>query len=340
VQTRWGFLNRQFNLLTEVQAMLLDGHFILEHNARFRSGEFFNFNGTAGIMRRSMIDDAGGWQHDTLTEDSDLSYRAQLNAWKFVYLPEVECPSELPVDTHSFQVQQFRWAKGLTQVAVKLLGRILRADLPLAVKLEAVWHLTPNLVYPLMILVTALTLPVMIVRFYVGWQDLLLVDLPFLLLTFGSVILFYTYAQYERDPKSWKRAILLMPLLIAAGAALTISNARAVLEALFGVKTGFVRTPKYAVTGTAQNRDNRAAVQRAKYRSKAGWLPYVELAAGTLYLTMAAYAVETTNLLAAPLLSIFVGGYFWAAFTKLHRDWKDRFAWERARKLETEFSNG
>ena len=127
VQTRWGYTNRHHNVLTEVQAMLLDGHFVLEHVARSGAGKFFNFNGTAGILRRSMIEDAGGWQHDTLTEDSDLSYRAQLKGWKFVYVPSIECQSELPVETYGFQVQQSRWAKGLTQVAKKLLKTILQA---------------------------------------------------------------------------------------------------------------------------------------------------------------------------------------------------------------------
>ena len=128
VQTRWSYLNRDYSFLTEVEAMLLDGHFILEHGARSRAGYFFNFNGTAGILRRKMIDDAGGWQHDTLTEDSDLSYRAQLKGWRFVYMPGLECPSELPVEMHGFQVQQSRWAKGLTQCARKLLPMILRVE--------------------------------------------------------------------------------------------------------------------------------------------------------------------------------------------------------------------
>src|ERR1700681_660355 len=177
VQTRWGYLNRHYNLLTEVQAMLLDGHFVLEHGARCGGGLFFNFNGTAGILRASMIDDAGGWQHDTLTEDSDLSYRAQLKGWRFVYLPSIECPSELPVEMHGFQVQQSRWAKGLTQVAMKLMPAILRADLPKRVKAEAFMHLTPNITYPLMIVVSALMLPVMIVRFYMGVWQMMFLDL-------------------------------------------------------------------------------------------------------------------------------------------------------------------
>ena len=151
VQTRWSYLNRHYSVLTEVEAMLLDGHFVIEHAARFGSGLFFNFNGTAGVLRARMIEDAGGWQHDTLTEDTDLSYRAQLKGWRFLYVPSIDCPSELPVDTYGFQVQQSRWAKGLTQVAKKLLPTILRSDLPRRVKLEAFFHLTPNISYPLML---------------------------------------------------------------------------------------------------------------------------------------------------------------------------------------------
>ncbi|MBM3796759.1 MAG: glycosyltransferase [Acidobacteria bacterium] len=334
VQGRWTYLNRYYNLLTEVQGMLLDGHFILEHNGRYRSGLFFNFNGTAGILRKSMIEDAGGWEHDTLTEDSDLSYRAQIKGWRFVYCPEVECPSELPFDMHGFQVQQARWAKGLTQVAIKLLRRILKTDLHWRVKLEAFSHLTPNITYPLMILVTAMMLPVMIVRFYVGWQQLLLVDLPLLMATFLSVVFFYIYAWYERDPKSWPRAVLMIPVLMAAGATLTVSNTKAVLEALMGVQTSFVRTPKYAITGT-QTRENKRAEAVKKYRSKAGWLPWIEFGLGSYFLAMCFYAVDTYNFLAVPLLAVFVAGYYWASLSTLSREVRDRLARERARRLET-----
>ena len=151
VQTRWTYLNRDYSALTQVESILLDGHFVIEHGARARSGLFFNFNGTAGVWRRTAIEDAGGWQHDTLTEDTDLSYRAQLRGWKFLYLPHVECPSELPVEMNSFKAQQARWAKGLMQTAKKILPRLLRADVPGHVKAEAVFHLTANISYPLMI---------------------------------------------------------------------------------------------------------------------------------------------------------------------------------------------
>src|ERR1700730_9438918 len=221
VQTRWSYLNRYYSLLTEVEGMLLDGHFVIEHGARFGSGLFFNFNGTAGILRASMIEDAGGWQHDTLTEDSDLSYRAQIKGWRFVYVPSVDCPSELPVDTYVFQVQQSRWAKGLTQVAIKLLPRILRSKEPWRVKLEAFCHLTPNISYPLMLIMSALMLPVMIVRFYMGVFQMLTVDLPLIVASFCSIWAFYLMAQRELDRPHWKRAIVLMPALMAAGIALT-----------------------------------------------------------------------------------------------------------------------
>ncbi|HTM51057.1 MAG TPA: glycosyltransferase, partial [Bryobacteraceae bacterium] len=217
VQTRWSYLNRDYNYLTEVEAMLLDGHFILEHGARSTAGYFFNFNGTAGILRRKAIDDAGGWQHDTLTEDSDLSYRAQLAGWRFVYLPGLDCPSELPVEMHGFQIQQSRWAKGLTQVAKKLLPRILKADIPKRVKFEALMHLTPNISYPLMILLSALMLPVMIIRFYMGWLEMVFLDLPLIAASFWSISLFYVLAQRELYPKTWKRTILMLPMLMAVG---------------------------------------------------------------------------------------------------------------------------
>jgi cellulose synthase/poly-beta-1,6-N-acetylglucosamine synthase-like glycosyltransferase len=330
VQTRWSYINRHFNLLTEVEAMLLDGHFVIEHGARFGSGLFFNFNGTAGILRAAMIDDAGGWQHDTLTEDSDLSYRAQLKGWRFVYLPEIDCPSELPVDTYGFQVQQSRWAKGLTQVAKKLLPTILRSDVPLRVKAEAFFHLTPNISYPLMLVISALMLPVMIVRFYMGWFQMFTIDLPLIVASFWSISAFYLMAQRELYPKNWLRAVLLMPALMAAGVALTVINTKAVFEALFGIESAFARTPKYAVG------DRKVKIENAAYRRRSGWLPYVELAIGTYFLYMVDFAIETWNYPAVPFLLLFVVGYFWAGITTLYQEYQGRLAWQRERALALE----
>ena len=332
VQTRWSYLNRHFNLLTEVEAMLLDGHFVIEHGARAGSGLFFNFNGTAGILRASMIEDAGGWQHDTLTEDSDLSYRAQLKGWRFVYVPDIECPSELPVETYGFQIQQSRWAKGLTQVAMKLLPSILRSDVPLRVKVEAFFHLTPNISYPLMLIVSALMLPVMIVRFYMGWFQMLTIDQPLIIASFWSISAFYMAAQHELHPKNWKRALALLPALMAAGVALTVINTKAVLEALFGIKSAFARTAKYAVG------DRKVKLEHGEYRRRSGWLPYAELAVGTYFLAMVVFALESFNYLAVPFLTLFVGGYYWAGFSTLWEEYKGKLAFERQREVAAEQS--
>jgi len=331
VQTRWGYLNRHYNLLTEVQAMLLDGHFVMEHVARAGAELFFNFNGTAGILRKSMIEDAGGWQHDTLTEDSDLSYRAQLKGWKFVYDPTVECLSELPVETYGFQVQQSRWAKGLTQVAKKLLIRILRSDQPFRVKLEAFFHLTPNISYPLMIGVSALILPVMIVRFYQGWFQMLWIDVPLIAASFWSISAFYMAAHRALFPKTWKRGFLFLPALLAAGVALTIINSRAVIEALIGYQTEFVRTAKYAIGDK-----ERVRLREIKYRRRSGWLPYAEIAAGSAFLWITVYAINSMNYLAAPFLLLFVGGYYWAGFTTLWQEHQGKLAFERQQELAAE----
>ena len=178
VQTRWGHINRDYSLLTQVQSVLLDGHFILEHGGRNRSGRFFNFNGTAGLWRRAAIDDAGGWQHDTLTEDLDLSYRAQMKGWRFVYLQDVVCPAEIPVEMNAFKSQQHRWAKGSIQTCQKLLPRILASDLPLHVKVESAFHLTANFAYPLMVLLSLLMFPAMVIRYNMGLYEMLIVDVP------------------------------------------------------------------------------------------------------------------------------------------------------------------
>jgi hypothetical protein len=321
-------MNRDHSLLTEVQALMLDGHFALEHISRFGQGLFFNFNGTAGILRRTMIEDAGGWQHDTLTEDSDLSYRAQLKGWQFIYLPWIECPSELPVDTYGFQVQQQRWAKGLTQCALKLLPRIFRSkEISLREKVEAWFHMTPNISYPLMVIVSAMMLPVMIVRFYMGPWEMALIDLPLIAASFWSISAFYVIAQRELHPTGWKRSVLLLPMLMAVGVGLTIINTRAVLEALFGVETAFARTPKYAIGDRPMN------LEVKKYRRRSGWLPYAEIAVGTYFLGMIGFAIETYNFFSIPFLGLFVGGYFWAGFGTLYQEHQSRLQWMKQQKL-------
>jgi cellulose synthase/poly-beta-1,6-N-acetylglucosamine synthase-like glycosyltransferase len=304
VQTRWTHINRNYSLLTQVEAILLDGHFVLEHSARSRSGVFFNFNGTAGMWRRSAIDEAGGWEHDTLTEDTDLSYRAQLKGWKFLYLQDVECPAELPVEMTAFKTQQARWAKGLIQVSKKILPRVLKSDVSRHQKIEAVYHLTANISYPLMIVLSVLLLPAMIIRFYQGWFQMLYIDLPLFMASTFSISSFYLVSQKELFPKSWLRSLLYLPLLMSLGIGLTITNTIAVLEALVGRQTAFVRTPKYRV---ASKKDKLLGT---KYRKRLVWVPWIELLIGTYFALAIFYAIDNENYFTVPFLLLFVIGYW------------------------------
>lgn len=311
VQTRWTYLNRDYSLLTQVETILLDGHFVVEHGARSRRGTFFNFNGTAGVWRCAAIESAGGWEHDTLTEDTDLSYRAQLRGWKFLYLPEIECASELPVDMNGFKAQQARWAKGLMQTAKKILPKVLKSNAPWHVKAEAFFHLTANISYPLMVVFSVTLLPVMIVRFYQGWFQMLVIDLPLFLASTCSISSFYLVAQKEIRPKTWTRTFLYMPFVMAVGIGISIRNAQAVLEAIVGKKTEFARTPKYKIEG------KKDTFVSKKYRNKVGWVPFAEVFLGIYFAATVVYAVTNENYATIPFLLLFVWGYLYTGFMSL-----------------------
>jgi cellulose synthase/poly-beta-1,6-N-acetylglucosamine synthase-like glycosyltransferase len=335
VQGRWTWINRQYSTLTQVEAIMLDGHFVIEHGGRHFSGRFFNFNGTAGMWRRVAIENAGGWQHDTLTEDTDLSYRAQLRGWKFVYDPAIECPSELPVEVNAFKSQQARWAKGLIETARKLLPTIWRSSQPLKIKLEASFHLTASIAYPLMVLFSLILLPAMIVRFYQGWFQMLYLDLPLFLASTCSVSTFYLVAQRELYPHSWRRRVKYIPFMMATGIGLSILNAKVVLEALFGLKSEFVRTPKYRVEG------REAAWERKKYLRKGGWIPAVELGLAGYFLYVTAYSFSVQDYLTTPFLLLFFVGYFYMGSlsllqTSLRRLWNATPALVRADSVSAE----
>jgi cellulose synthase/poly-beta-1,6-N-acetylglucosamine synthase-like glycosyltransferase len=311
VQTRWTHINRHYSFLTEVEAILLDGHFVLEHSGRARSNVFFNFNGTAGVWRRKAIEDAGGWQHDTLTEDTDLSYRAQLKGWKFIYRQDVECPAELPVEMTAFKTQQARWAKGLIQTGKKILPRVLKSDQPFRVKLESWYHLTANLSYPLMVVLSVLLLPAMVIRFYQGWFQMLYIDVPLFLASTFSISSFYLVSQRELFPKTWPRALLYLPFLMAVGIGLTVTNTCAVIEALIGKQTAFARTPKYRV----ESKKDR--VQAVKYRKRLGWIPWIEMLIGGYFALTVYYALQNENYLTVPFLMLFVVGYWYTGLMSL-----------------------
>jgi len=310
VQVRWEHLNREYSHLTQAQAIFLDGHFVIEHTARNRSGRFFNFNGTAGVWRRATIEDAGGWQHDTLTEDLDLSYRAQLRGWQFVYLPEVVSPAEVPVEMNAFKSQQHRWAKGSIQTARKLLPRILRSGLPREVKLEAFFHLTANFTYPLMILLTVLMPVSMVIRFKHGWYEVLLLDLPFFWTATMSVVVFYTASQREIGMAWWKQ-VKYLPFIMALGIGMCVNQSKAVIEALVGYETGFTRTPKTGMQGR-----DRSWLQK-KYRTLLTAQPLLELALGAYLTSAIGFALDKGVYFSLPFLLLFQWGFFYVGLVSL-----------------------
>jgi len=306
VQARWGHVNREFSLLTRVQAMLLDGHFVVEHGARSRAGRFFNFNGTAGVWRRAAIEDAGGWQHDTLTEDLDLSYRAQLRGWRFVYLPDLVSEAEVPVEMSAFKAQQQRWAKGSIQTCLKILPRVLATEeLPWYVKAEATFHLTANLAYPLMVLLSLLVFPAMIIRYNMGWVEMVVVDLPLFVCATASVCAFYVVSQREITKAGLWHRVSVLPAALAVGIGLSISNSKAVIEALLGHSSEFARTPKFRVEGKGDE------WRRKAYRGSLSAVPFIELALGA-YFSYVAYYVLVSGLFGAlPFIVLFQGGFLY-----------------------------
>lgn len=319
IQTRWGHLNRTYNLLTRVQAMFLDGHLELEQTARNRSGRFFTFNGTAGIWRRQCIAEAGGWEHDTLTEDMDLSYRAQLKGWKFIFLNDVETPAELPVDMDGFKSQQHRWTKGSIQCCKKVLGAIWRSKFPLYVKAEATAHLTSNFAYLLLILLCFLIFPNQKYQpEFNGWLKLL-IHLPIFMFASGSVVLFYLMSQKALRPTNWWKEVIYLPFLLALGIGMSINNAKAVLEAVFNKQSGFVRTPKY---GIGQGGGQQASLfRRSQYKAIKSVTPVIEFLFGCFFLFVVLDALLSGNWLSFIFLLPFPVGFFYTSVSSFANAW-------------------
>ncbi len=299
VQTRWGHLNREVSILTKVQALMLDGHHLVENRARFGSGLLFNFSGTGGIWRTSAIADAGGWQHDTLTEDLDLSYRAQLKGWKFVYREDVVSPSELPEDVSALRAQQYRWAKGTVQSARKLMRRVLGADIRFAQKVEAFFHFTPHFAYPLLVSLSVLLLPALVLMPATDTLTLIIIDLPLCTATTGSLAAFYMLAESAQGRPS-KNAILKLPMLIALGTGLAPYLSKAVFEGLSQMAGEFVRTPKQGV-------------KKGRYKASVD-LPLLETGLSLLSLVSVVASVQTGHYFATPFAILFTIGYAYVAF--------------------------
>lgn len=307
VQVRWGHINRDQSLLTRLQAMFLDGHLLLEQTARDRSGRFFNFNGTAGIWRRSCIEQAGGWHHDTLTEDLDLSYRAQLRGWKFLFLPHLIIPAELPSDINGFKSQQHRWTKGSIQTCLKLLPTIWRKKLPLIIKLEATIHLTSNFGYLLLLLLCILILPQSYAP-HGGWLQTFLVDIPIFLATTVSIATFYMVAQWHLNPRGWIRDMLLLPMLLALAIGMSVNNARGVLEALLNRKSEFQRTPKY---GSGEHSSRSGATRY--FPALRSFLPIIEVLFAIYFSYCTWHAASSGAWTSVPFLLLFLVGFVYVS---------------------------
>jgi Glycosyltransferase like family 2 len=299
VQARWGHMNRDHSMLTRTQALMLDGHHLVENRARSAAGWLFNFSGTGGMWRKDAIASAGGWQHDTLTEDLDLSYRAQLAGWRFVYRENVVTPAELPEEISAFRAQQYRWAKGTVQTARKLLARILRSELSPMQRVEAFFHMTPHFAYPLMVFLSVLLLPALILMPATDLRTMLLIDLPLVVGTTGSLAAFYAMAEAAQGRRRFD-ALRQLPALLALGAGLAPHLTKAVWEGLWSMSGEFVRTPK---KGTTEGR----------YRAAAD-LPMIEIALCLVSAASMVASLETGHWFATPFATLFTFGYGYVAF--------------------------
>src|SRR5258708_2394225 len=314
IQSRLGHFNPRYSLLTRMQAMFLDGHLLLQQTARSRSGRFFNFNGTAGLWRRSCIEEAGGWQHDTLCEDLDLRYRAQLVGWKFIFLPDVVTPAELPVDMNGFKSQQHRWTKGSIQNCKKLLPTIWRSRVPFPINLEAAGHLMSNFAYLLLACLCVLLHPSSGGP-QGGWLRTFLIDIPIFLAASASVAVFYICAQRELHPRTWMKEILFLPCLLALGIGLSLNNARAVMEALINHKSDFTRTPKYGIERRSHPWPS------SKYRPLHSPLPLALLAFAIYFSYFVVYAIMHRQFLSVPFLIMFQAGFLYVSLSSFLSGW-------------------
>lgn len=320
-QARWGHENREHSMLTRVSALMLDGHHLVENRVRAAANWLFNFAGTGGIWRKVAITTSGGWQHDTLTEDLDLSYRAQLAGWKFIYRENLVVPAELPEDIAAFRAQQFRWAKGTVQTRRKLLRRLLRSDLSLGAKSEAFFHLTPHFAYPLTMALTVLLLPVVALLPSKNTLTMVLLDLPLLFGTTGSLAAFYALAERAQGRRA-RDAFLVIPALIAMGVGLTPLITKALLEGSKHMAGEFVRTPK---------KGNRAG----RYRSSVDW-PVYEPVLALIAAAACVGSVKFGHYFATPFALLFASGYAWMSYALV----KEQLVRSRESEPATELAPG
>jgi cellulose synthase/poly-beta-1,6-N-acetylglucosamine synthase-like glycosyltransferase len=317
IQTRWAHLNQDYSLLTRAQALALDGHFTVEQTARQRSGLLMNFNGTAGIWRKACITDAGGWQDDTISEDMDLSYRAQLRGWQCLFLPDVGTPAEIPPQLAAFKRQQFRWAKGSIQCLKKLGWSVATSRLPVVVRWQALVHLSTYLIHPLMVLLLLASLPLMLMsgRLHGSLGLLSLVSL-------GPPLMF-AVSQRTLYPRHWLKRYAFMPGLMWLGSGVALNNTRAVIEALLGVNNVFKRTPKFRI----EARNDRWLGSR--YALPLDVMMIGELALALYAVVTAGVSLWQGNLFAVPFLMLYVTGFGYVGLQGLWEARLDLVFWLR-----------
>ncbi len=325
LQTRWSHLNAPYSLLTQAQALALDGHFVVEQTVRQRSGWLFGFNGTAGLWRRQCIDDAGGWQTDTLCEDLDLSYRAQLRGWQGLYLPDVDAPAEIPPQLAAFKRQQSRWATGSIQTFGKLAGQVARSPRPLLHKIQGLIHLGAYFCHPLMVLLLLLTLPLL----WLG--DTSANPLRWLLAYLGlssvGPPLLYAVSQWELyRGQGWLRRLAALPLLVLLGTGLALSNTVAVARGLSHRPADFQRTPKFHV------KDRRDLWQNKRYTLPLSWLVVGELFLAVYALLTVAVALARGHIYAVPFLLLYVGGFGLMVVVGIAQGWQRQAPRRRQRR--------
>lgn len=310
VQTRWEHINGDYSILTKAQALALDGHFVIEQTVRNKAGFFINFNGTGGIWKRACIEDAGNWHADTLTEDLDLSYRAQLNGWRFVFLQDFTSPAELPSEINALKTQQFRWTKGAIETAKKILPLVWRSKVPFRVKLQATFHLTNNIVFPFILLAAILNVPLIFIK-NSGSHQAYFAILSLFVLAFVSSFLFYLYSQ--KDIRTdWRKKIVLFPLFMAGSMGFAVNNSRAVIEGLLNRKSEFVRTPKFKVVS------ERDTWMGKRYLSKKlGFSVYVEAIMAIYCLVGIASSIYFLEIAALPFQILFFIGFSFVSVTSI-----------------------
>jgi len=317
VQTRWEHLNSEYSFLTRVQAMALDGHFVIEQNVRNKAGFFINFNGTGGIWRKACILDAGNWEADTLTEDLDLSYRAQLRGWKFKFLNDVTSPAELPSEINALKSQQFRWTKGAIETARKILPRVWKSNLPLEKKIHATFHLSNNIVFPFILIAGILNVPLIFIKHQGGYENYFTVMAVFVFAFLGS-FMFYLYSQKDVY-HDWQRRMLLFPLFMAGSMGFAVNNTKAVIEGLLKSKSEFVRTPKYSVVDKKDHWLDKKYVIR-----KVNYTVIIELALALYCLFGVAASIYYLELAAVPFQLMFSMGFGLVAWLSLKHAWLAR----------------